>query len=297
MRPTDKNIERLIKNLDNRASDELREKVFAKVSGRLAQRAGFNMWRAIMNSRTTKLAVAAVVIVVLGGISFWSDGSKNGEWWLGPPAAWGQEIIEELDNIETLIYRQQVMSIADNGKTRMSKGWERRFNAKDRYRRDRYDDGINVMNTQWVVPDGNDIKMTEVSFTYECYFEEAGEAYGFITNPIDEMRSYVKLMDKASRILDTEIYEGRECVGFEIDFGKFGDSTKDKNLCVWFDVETKLPVRIERTSFRQGSNRTYIIVHDQFEYYVEMPINIFTPQIPEGFIYAHPDDVRDAENK
>ena len=254
------------------------------------------LWENIMKTRITKLAAAAViVIIVLSGITFWPNGSsENTKWWLGQPAAWGQEVMAELEKIEALIYRQQVMFVPDDGPPRMSTGWERRYNAKDRYRRDRYDDGENIMNIQWVIPDGEDLLLLEVSLEYECYFEKRNEPHGFIPDPVDKMRSYVKLLDRADLILDTETFEGRKCIGFEIGGSKRKNNSKRRFDRIWFDVETKLPARIERHGLVHSSQAeaTYTIIHDQFEYYIEVPLDIFEPQVPEGFINAHPDEVR-----
>ena len=100
---------------DARMCESAKEAVFATVESEKNQPSpGPNtgpesIWKKIMYSRTIKYAAAAVIaIVVLGGISFWPDGSpQNGKWWLGSPAAWGQEIIAELEKIEALVYRDQ----------------------------------------------------------------------------------------------------------------------------------------------------------------------------------------------
>jgi hypothetical protein len=44
-----------------------------------------------------------------------------------------------------------------------------------------------------------------------------------------------------------------------------------------------------RTDFRP-----YIKVRDQFDYDPELPGDTFIPEIPEGFIFGHPDDVQAA---
>ena len=58
-----------------------------------------------MDNRTAKLAAAAAVImIVLGGVTFWPAGSsKNGKWWLGSAAVYGQEILAEMEKIENFL--------------------------------------------------------------------------------------------------------------------------------------------------------------------------------------------------
>ncbi|MEN6577738.1 MAG: hypothetical protein ABFD90_15450 [Phycisphaerales bacterium] len=253
-----------------------------------------------MNTRTGRLALAAaVILIVLGGVTFWPLGNgDNGKWWLGPQTAWGQELLDSLDKVEAVVYRQRSGRAGAFGPAEMSVGWERRYNAKDRYRRDRYDDGVNIMNTQWVFRDGNDLRMVEVSYEYECYFERMNEAYGFVEDFVEWMRSYVRLLEKADRRLDTEVFDGRECVGFEISTARYGDNPKGRFDRIWFDVETKLPARIESHGLDFGfdAGQPMVIIHDQFEYYARVPVDLFTPVIPQGYINAHPDDVRAARD-
>ncbi len=259
------------------------------------------IWRMTMNTRTTRFVLAAaVILIVLGGVTFWPPGSSNnGKWWLGPPAAWGRDLLDSLGKIEAVVYRQRSGRVSGFGPPSMNVGWERRYNAKDRYRRDRYDDGVNVMNTQWVIPDGNDLLMVEVSYQYECYFERRNEAYGFVEDPVEWLSSYVRLLDRADRILDTEVFDGRECVGFEVSAAKYGDNPKGRFDRIWFDVETKLPARIERHGLDFGfdAGQTLVIIHDQFQYFAQIPMDLFVPVIPEGYVNAHPDEIRTARDK
>lgn len=258
------------------------------------------IWRIPMSSKPKKFALAAaVILIVLGGITLWPFGhTEAGQWWLGPPAAWGQEILQSLDRIQAVVYRQRAGYTSDYGSPEMSKGYEIRFNAKDRYRRDRYDDGVHIMNTQWVVPDGNGIQMIEVSYEYECWFSERDEAYGFMESMVDRMRWYVDLLDKADRFLEPETFDGHECVGFEIGASKYGDNRDARFDRIWFDVKTKLPMRIERhgihTNYDPGRKLT--LIHDQFEYFAEVPSDLLVPEIPDGYINARPDEVRTARD-
>jgi len=256
--------------------------------------------RFTMSTKTSRLALAAaVILIIFGGITFWPSGDGGtGQWWLGPPAAWGQEILNYLDSIQAVVYRQRSGYVSDYGPPRMSRGWERRYNAEDRYRRDRYDDGVNIMNTQWVVPEGDGLLMVEVSYQYECYFTRENEAYGFVDDITQWLRSDVRLVDRADRRLGTEVFDGHECVGFEISAARYGDNPEGRFDRIWFDVETKLPARIERhgitLDFDPG--RTLVLIHDQFQYYADVPAHLFEPVIPEGYVNAHPDEVRAARD-
>ena len=252
----------------------------------------FGTWKTLMGKPVFKLAAAAVIIIaVVGGINFW----PKGKWYLGPPAAWGKEIIQSLEKVKTLVYRQHGASVSDYGLVKMDVEWEKRFCSENAYRCDRYDyhTGTKVVNTQWILREPNGPTKYEVSFEYQCYFQEKSGDWPFYSNQMDSFRYYVGLLKSADRILGTKSFDGRECVGFEIDLGKSGTFPKGRTACIWFDVETKLPARIEKHGVRSSFDaaQTYTIIHDRFEYYTEVPAGIFDPQIPEGFVNARPEDI------
>ena len=304
-------LRNLVKSLRYQPSPAARDRLFEKVHRAMDEtgkpmsgtvRCGIG--RTLMSHRNRRLAAAAAaIIVIVGGVQFWPFGrSENGQWWLGPAPAWGQQILASLDKVRAVVYRQRVGTVSDYNPPEMSIGWERRYNTRDRYRRDRYDDGVNIMNTQWVIPDGNGLLMLEVSYEYKCTFQRENQAYGFIKDFVGEMSSYVQLLEKADRLLGTEVFDGCECVGFEVSAAKYGDNPQGRFDRIWFDIRTRLPARIERHGIPSGhrAGETMIIIHDEFQYNAEVPADLFVPVIPEGFVNAHPDDVstaRDAEAK
>ena len=60
----------------------------------------------------------------------------------------------------------------------------------------------------------------------------------------------------------------------------------------WFDIETKLPVRIEKRGM--SSDGTTTIIQDQFDYEPGLSEDTFIPYTPEGFVFGHPDDIQAA---
>jgi len=264
-----------------------------------------------MYSKTMKFAAAAVIaIVVLGGISFWPGGSPE-KWWLGPPAAWGQEIIAKLETIEALVYRDQLVIVSPYGSTHVSGTWNRNYKAKDRSRTDRYYEPTDedtfgdsnadsvLQNITYKLPEGQDLVQYDVSYEYQCYTIKTTEGGAYETDPIERLQFYVGLLGEADRILDTKTFDGRECVGFEIDTSKYADNGKGVTDRIWFDVRTKLPVRIEKHGLpiTGRSDQTITMIQDQFEYYAQVPAEMFEPEILDGFINAEPDDVRAAREK
>lgn len=304
MKDNEKYIEEFVKGIPFDASDAghrdalKRQLLSAYPKHRLRPAArSFGTWKILMGKPVVRLAVAAVIIIaVIGGINFWPDGPEK--WYMGPPAAWGKEIIRSLEKVKTLVYRQRIASVSDYGNVKMGVGWEKRFCSESAYRCDRYDwhDGTTVINTQWILREPNGPTKYEVSYEYQCYFQEKSGDWPFYSNQMDSFRFYVGLLDRADRILDTKFFEGRECVGFEIGEAKYGDNPEDQFDRIWFDVETKLPARIEKHGLKSSFDaaQTHTVIHDQFEYYTEVPADIFTPQIPQDFVNAHPDQIRAA---
>ena len=300
MRPS-KSIGSLIKKLHVTPRAQMRQKTLqdilqAQQNSKKTKSASAkpNIGRIIMKKPIIKLAAAAVIIVtVLGGINFWPGSSENGNWWLGSPAAWGQEIFESLESVKAIVYRQRGFRVRDYGPDTMGTLWEKRYAAKDRYRGNVYNDFNNIVITQWTLPDGEGYTKYKVWTKYQCYTEKPEKTPPFYDNIIGSLRRYVSFLDRASTILGTETFEGRECIGFEISPGLYGNFTVTQTTHIWFDVETKLPVRTERhgieTSYDPGSTLT--LIHDQFDYYAEVPADMFTLHIPEGFVNAEPDEI------
>ena len=257
------------------------------------------LWGHILESRITKLAAAAVIIIaILGGVNFWPNG--NGEqWWLGPPAAWGQEILAALDTIKGVTCREQTVIVMADGARHTSSTWDVFYVSHDSYRRDIYD-GDFLREIQWYVPDGNDMIQHYIRFDLKCYGASRHKGSFGDHDPVERMRFYVRLLDEADELLGEEVIEDRNCVGFEIRAGKYGDNPEHWVDRIWFDVETKLPVRIEMHGrpVTDHPEKTFTTVQDQFDYNPELPADTFIPQeAPEGFINAHPDEIRASREK
>ena len=254
-----------------------------------------NVWRTIMKNPMTKLAAAAVIaIIVLGGVTFWPTGnSENDQWWLSPPAAWGQEIITSLERVEAVVYRQRALRVMDYGSDTIGHLWEKRYAAKDSYRSDLYGDANNVVSTQWTVPSREGFVKYEVWHEHKCYTQKPEKCPPFYDNVMGWLRRWVRLLCEANRILGTQTLEGRECVGFEISPGTYEGFLVQVPVHVWFDTETKLPVRVERRGLpvNYDPTRKLTLIYDQFDYYSLVPSDMFVVEIPEGFVNAHPDDI------
>ncbi len=309
MNPADK-IKELINKSDVQTSSKTDKRILGgalehleKLKQKKSAATQPNIWRIIMKNRISKLAAAAAVaIVVFGGITFWpSGGSDNGKWWLGPPAAWGQEILAELDTIKGVACREQTVFVMSDGSEHTSSTWDILYVSSDSYRRDIYD-GDFLREIQWYVPDGDGTLQHSIRYDLKSYFTHSGEGSFGNYEPIERMRFYVRLLDKADKLLGETVIEGCNCVGFEISAGKYGDNPQEWLDRIWFDVDTKLPVLIEQErgcprDKIQTDFHPYIDVQDQFDYNPELPADTFIPKTPEGFIHAHPDEIQAAGEK
>lgn len=306
MRPADK-INEMVKKLKLKASADLDARVHDDISGALvgyektqSVRSEPKIWRTIMKSRTAKLTAAAVIaiVVVVGGMPFWPGGSDTGKWWLGPPAVWGQEILAELDASTGVTCREQIVFVRPDGSEHISSTWDILYVSRDSYRRDIYDGDV-LRETQWYVPDGDGTLQHSVRFDLESYFTHSGEGGFGNYDPVGRMRFYVGWLDKADKLLGEDIIDGTQCVGFEISASKYGDNPGDWVDRIWFDVETKLPVRMEKCGrpVTDHPDETFTRIQDEFDYDPYLPADIFVPDTPEGYIFGHPDEILAAREK
>ncbi|MBN2181205.1 MAG: hypothetical protein JW715_04765, partial [Sedimentisphaerales bacterium] len=224
--------------------------------------------------------------------------TDTGKWWLGSPAAWGQEILGALGTIDGVCCREQTEFVMADGSILSSDTWDMFYVSHDSYRRDIYD-GDFLREIQWYVPDGNGTLHHSIRFDLESYFIDKGEGSFGNHDPIERMRFYVGLLDEADALLGEEVIDGHNCVGFEISAAKYGDNPEQWFDCIWFDVETKLPVRIEQHGrpVTGKPDMTFTTIQEQFDYNPEFSADTFTPWIPDGFVFGHPDDINAAKNK
>ncbi|MBN1346131.1 MAG: hypothetical protein JXQ73_25815 [Phycisphaerae bacterium] len=241
---------------------------------------------------------AAFGAIVLGGLGVWSrDGVRpdsKGKWWLGPPAAWAQEIDVAIARAKAVACREQFINIDTGGQRQTSSTWNLHTVGRDSYRRDIYD-GDKLREIQWYTPEREGMLQTAVCFDVSCYcvLRHGG---GFdVKDPVKRMRELVRLAAKAGRKLDLEVVEGRECIGFEIPPDQLKPNP-DRLLCrIWVDVESRLPLRIEWEPPAEGMpvGKAWILVQDRFDYEPVLNADTFEPNIPAGFVkVGHPDELR-----
>ncbi len=256
----------------------------------------------VRKTRTTRWALAAAVILVtLGGATFWPFGQGGKDrWWLAPPAAWGREVLTALEPVKAVSFREQSVEVDADGSPSTPPTWTICSMSKDSYRHDIYD-GNTLREIQWYVPDGNDMLQHYVRYDLRCYGTVRHNKWSFgVQDPIARIRSIVGLLDKADRLLGEQVLDGRVCVGFEIRGGQYAGAPETWVGRIWFDTRTKLPVRIEQTDRPSTGETTATAteVMDQFNFDIQLPADAFIPAAPpQGFVNAHPDDLRRARDQ
>jgi len=164
------------------------------------------------------------------------------------------------------------------------------------HRRDRYDDNDSLNDTQWILREGENLHLVEVSHKDESYFESRNEALGSAKDPIEHLRAMVQALVKNEACSPKEAKLNRQsCVGFEVNTNIYGNNRQEQFDTIWFDEKTKLPVRIEMHGYRQADDQNWksVVVHDMFEYNIQNPTGLFKPVIPENYAKASPDKPND----
>ncbi len=252
--------------------------------------------RMTMNARITKyILAAAVILIVLGGVSLrpWGGSGRN-QWWLAPPAAWGQGLLAALDTAGAVTCREQTVFVRADGTQHTSSTWNTFYVSKDSYRRDIYDGQV-LREIQWYVPDGGDMIQHYVRYDLKCYGATRHQGSFGVIDPVERMRFFIWLLDKADKVLGEETIDGHTCVGIEIRASQYGRNPDTWIDRIWFDTQTKLPVRIEESGrpVTGDATRTSTTIKDQFTFNAQLPADTFVPQPPpEGFINAHPDELQ-----
>lgn len=293
MRPRE-NIEKVIKKFnidvnpekDRQILDELR----AAQTKSKQSKPGISMIdirRIIMHSKMTKLAVAAVIIIAaLIGINQFGGSIDIAS------VAWGEEIVAAIENIKGVSCREQIFTVTRDGSEHLSSTWHVLYFSKDSYRKDIYD-GDTLREIQWYVPDGENMLQHSIRFDLESYYVERHQGSFGMHDPIDRVRFFVQFMDRAEQWIGTKKIEGANCVGFEIKANVYGDNPEHWLDQIWFDVETKLPVVIEKhlRPVTDQTEITFTTVQDEFNYDDELSGDTFDPYVPDGYIFGHPDEI------
>jgi hypothetical protein len=286
------NIEKLIKNLDldidiNTKTDRLilgeLSEVHEKSKTMKSALAEPNIRRTIMKSPITKLAVAAVVIVVviLGLVEFIDTGSTSGVVWA--------EVAQKVESSRGVIYRTRKIGMGDPNddwpKAHMMHYKSPLHSRTDWCRGEQIRRTMNFdLSTKTQVWLAHDAKVYDKkSMTEETVQSVQRDQKSGWLRPEDVTS---KILSLEHRKVGTKTIDGVLCEGLETNDPAVCGAPPTKTFVgrLWVSVETGYPmlIEVEATDGEDGSVQMKGFV-DQFEWDVEFSSGDRQISIPPGF--------------
>jgi len=283
MRPSE-NIEKLIKNINIETNAKTDKAVLGDIveafEESIKNKSAItqpSIWRIIMKSKVTKLAVAAlIVITVLIAISQY-DGSIS-----GTSVVWAN-VVKNTEQARAFTYRERETQ-KYGGKTHES---ERQcyFSTKYGFRMDNYKNGQIAIST-FTLP----VEKALIGIVHPL------KAYSRKSLPETEIAGYqqvgpkytVKLFTSVEyKELGRKIINGVEAEGIEVrdpSVGRTNFPVKSFVGRLWVDVETGYPVLLESEIVGDHNGPIEIkTVSDDFQWDIELDTSIFEPNIPADY--------------
>ncbi|KPL13161.1 hypothetical protein AMJ85_00020 [candidate division BRC1 bacterium SM23_51] len=241
-----------------------------------------NIGRIIMKSRIAKLAVAAVIIImVLVGIH------QLGGPIDGTSVTWAG-VVEKIDKINSYIYRERRSATSGPQK----EGFE--FIAPDTEnivycsaiygtRTDNYQSGELRFSVYALAQEKAIVSVLHFAKDYTRIQLPDGQKVGRV-DPREMVRHILSndYTELGCETIDGFLVEGAELTGQRIS----GERVDDAVTRLWVDVETGLPVRIELEGLAYGTSTKVKIVQDEFQWNVELLAGDFEPNIPPDYTFV-----------
>ena len=282
MKPAEK-IERLIKKSRYKASPEAYDRALHKflqaVDAHERQKSALtepNIWRIIMESRVTKLAAAAVIIIaVLVGIH------QIG----GSGVAWA-EVVSNIGKVKAFAYKMK-MSMKNMPGVPVGKTMNLEIDAwisKDiGMRMDSRTEDKLISKSYVLLRQGTVISVIPEEKKYirmtltDGLFEEMQKDNGDPRKMVDEF------MKCEYRKLGPSIIDGIEVEGIQSKDPKIVGGVLGTVVArLWVAVENDLPVRMEIACYSNGK-KVMDMVMDEFQWDIELDAAWFEPDIPDDY--------------
>lgn len=292
-------IKRLIKNLHDRTSAQMDERVLTDVlraleeSEKTSALTQPNIRRTIMKSHITKLAAAAVVItvVVLGLFELIDTENKSGMVWA--------EVAQKVQASRGVIYRTRKIGMGDPNddwpKAHIMHYKSPLHSRTDWYRGGQIRRTVNFdLSTKTVVWLAHDAKV----YNKEPMNEETVQSVQRDQSPWlrpEDITSKILLFEH--REIGTKTIDGVLCEGLETNDPAVCGAPPTKTFVgrLWVSVETGYPVliEVEATDGEDGSVRMNGFI-DQFEWNVEFSPSDRDISIPPGFrpLYVEDEEIK-----
>jgi len=254
MRP----IEKLLKNARMDTNPEADRAVLNDVlkvfeNSKTNNNLKLNIWRIIMKSRITKLATAAVIIIIAVLSITFLDKTVTPAW---------ADIVKPILNARTVI-----MDILIGPEGRQAVIHDEVMGSRIRRR-------VSNVNHSDMIIDLEKMKMLVLS--------HAGKSAIYVgLDGLGEMQNYLELLQNiVVRMQDKEEFQVQDQGLREIDghdYIVFVAESENETITIWVDPQTALPVRIEQKT----PNMKFVWNNLQFD--VALDESQFSTEVPEGY--------------
>ena len=261
-----KDIEQSIKQLTVESGDRIHNRILNKLlialdkAKRNSTVEPTNIWRTIMRSRVTKIAVAAAIIIaILTATHFWGNPMESMAW---------ADIVQPILTARTVVFNV-VMSEAEDAPVMkvMNMGTQQ-------VRTELLSPDVKTVQVIAII-DYNALRMLQlIPEKKTATFIDLKDLPEKSENILKEMRNIIADLqndpDVSVEALGEKEMDDRVAKGFRA-------TGPDGEVTVWADSKTTLPIRVEQT-WRQMQ-----FVCTNFQFDVELDESLFSMEIPEGY--------------
>jgi hypothetical protein len=297
-----KDIRQSIKKLAIESGDRIHDRILDKLLRRLDQSKRqttaeqANVWRTILKSRVSKIAAAAVIIIVMIGLHQFNISIK------GTSVVWA-DVAERLEKVSSYKSkaRRTLTKVGQEGP--FFEGDILRYFSPDHGSvEESYDDGELVMLAYCSISE----KAVLIVFTQNkmyCRVDLNEELLSLVeyvnpanTDGITKLFGTERCIRLGSREIDGVTTEGFEVKDVKVFSGvpRFLLHVEDINIRLWVNEETLLPTRIEgegSVTLMTGFKFKYEEVMYDIEYDAEIDESVFDPNIPDDYILIDPANI------
>jgi hypothetical protein len=280
-----RDIEAMIKDLrhpvDARAHDRVLGRLLDAWRQRQQQRRAVRqprIGRIVMKNPTTKLALAAAIIVavILGLFEFIDTGGGSGVVWA--------EVAKKVQASRGVIFRSTEHIAPDTYD--QENDYSMQYCTSTQSRLDGYQGG-RIIKTIW--GDCNTKTVVLVDHFHKSYIKETGAEMPDRLGTMDPNSWVQKFLSCQYKKLGRKTIEGVLCEGIETTDPAFyggGNPPETPVARLWVSVETGYPVQFEGERVYDDQRHTW--VQDQFQWDVAIDPSLFEPNIPADYLFIPP---------
>ena len=208
------------------------------------------------------------------------------------PAGLRGEVVAALKQVKTACFQKRlgfvhegIWSVSSPSKISISPhGWrEDKFSGEKLYETAYFISEIKDWSKpRFDLKDPNGaLTKTHIFFDKRTYSVTKLDSAFHSKNPIDRIIFIAGMLDQADRFWEKETVNGIECFGFELSAKKYSKTANTRKHRMWFDTQTKLPVKTESEWVQTDGPRSEI--RETFQWNPAFPPDTFTPTIPDNF--------------